>query len=246
MIDVTMTATWRPELVFRTLDSFQRELFKSRMKSDMRLIINIDPIGDKQDRCDEIMYLAKDYFKDVYAFCPEQAHFGQAVVRIWEKTESELVFHLEEDWEMMYKADFDQMQDCFRFDKNLVHLRLSVFRSTQNVKNWKYFYEWNGRYFQCPDEYRGTVGWCGHPSLNRGDFIRFCAKNMDPSLNPEKQIKGRHPVIGPEIEKRNFGSFIMPHSPANIRDIGREWRVKHGFHKIGNQEWFTNWEQRGV
>jgi len=243
MIDVTMTATWRPELVFRTLDSFYKNLFKGIMKHDMRLIVNIDPIGDQVDKSNEVIYIAKEYFKEVLAFCPEDAHFGRAVVRIWKETKTDLVFHLEEDWEMLYENNFYLMMDCFS-NPDLVHLRLSVFRSTENCKNWRYFYEWNGKFFECPRECRGTVGWCGHPSLNRGSFLRFCAENMDPLTNPEKQIKGRHPKIGPEIEKHVFGSFITPHSPANIRDIGREWRTKHGFHKIGNQEWFTNWEKR--
>ncbi|HUS99254.1 MAG TPA: hypothetical protein VMY59_02940 [Candidatus Thermoplasmatota archaeon] len=243
MIDVTMTATWRPELVYRTLQSFYDNLFGDRMKNSMRLIVNIDPAGNKQDLSDEICYIARDFFKDFVAFCPNSPHFGEAVVRIWGKTDSELVFHLEEDWEMLYLMNFEDMMSCFIQEK-LVHLRLSIFRSTHNCKNWKYFYEWNGMFFQCPDEYRGTVGWCGHPSLNRGDFLRFCAENMDPSVNPEKQIKGRHPKIGPVIEDSVFGSFILPISPANVTDIGREWRTKHGYHKIGNQEWFTNWEKR--
>ena len=243
MIDVTMTATWRPELIFRTLKSFHDNLFKDSM-NEMRLIVNIDPVGNDTDQSDEIVYIANDFFKEVKAFCPECPHFGKAVVRIWKETNTTFVFHLEEDWEMLYEMDFDYMMNSFLLYPDLVHLRLSVFRSTYNVKNWRYFYDWNGMFFQCPDEDRGTVGWCGHPSLNRGDFIRFCAEAMDPSINPEKQIKGRHPVIGPEIEKKMFGSFIMQNSPANIRDIGREWRVKHGYHKVGNQEWFTTWERR--
>lgn len=243
MIDVTMTATWRPELVFRTLQSFHDNLFRERMKTGMRLIVNIDPTGNDQDLSDEICYIGRDFFKDIIAYCPETPHFGKAVVRVWEATTSEVVFHLEEDWEMLYYMPFDHMLSCF-IDERLVHLRLSIFRSTENCKNWKYFYEWNGMFFECPSEHRGTVGWCGHPSLNRGEFLRTCAKYMDPNTNPEKQIKGRQPDIGPIIEQSTFGSFIFPNSPANIRDIGREWRTKHGYHKVGNQEWFTTWEKR--
>lgn len=244
MIDVTMTATWRPELIKRTLDSFRHYLFKDHMKTNMRLIVNIDPVGAEEDKSDEIVYMAKDYFKEVIAFCPTTPHFGKAVVRVWEKTTSHLVFNLEEDWEILAPVSFAYMRHCFYANRLLAHLRLSIFRSTDTCKNWRYFYEWNGAFFQCPDADRGTVGWCGHPSLNLGRFIRFCAENMDPDTNPEKQIKGRHPMIGPKIDAHVFGCMIQPNSPANIKDIGREWRQKHGYHKIGNQEWFTNWEKK--
>ena len=243
MISVTMTATWRPEILERTLKSFFTNLWMLK-DPRLKLIINIDPVGANKDKSGDIIEICSNYFREVKINRPKIAHFPSAVRWVWTNSDSPFIFHLEEDWELLYKMDFENMLWCFIQNPKLAHLRFSIFRSTQlTCKNWKYFFTWNGRYFQCPDKDKGTVGWCGHPSLNRGGFIRDCASQMDFNLNPEKQIKWHFPLIKPLIDQHDFGCFIPQNSPANIRDIGREWMIKNNFRKKGkNKEWFTEWE----
>jgi hypothetical protein len=242
VISVTMTATWRPEILERTLKSFFKNLWITK-DPRLKLIINIDPVGADHDKSGDIIEICSKYFREVKVNRPEKAHFPSAVKWIWEQADSPYIFNLEEDWELLYPMDFENMLMCFVQNRNLAHLRFSIFRSTTlTCKNWKYFFTWNGKYFQCPDKDKGTVGWCGHPSLNNGKFIRQCLKEINFRSNPEKQIKWHYPKIKKIIDKYDFGCYIPRNSPPNIRDIGREWMLLNGYNKKGkNKEWFTEW-----
>jgi len=243
MIDITMTATWRPDLLERTLSSFFTNMWTSNDER-LRLIINVDPTGSDTDKYNEIFDIVRYFFED--NFLIQQApvpHFPSAVKWVWEQVTSPIFFNLEEDWELLYPIDWNEMVWCIKDRDNVAHIRLSVFKSTDSCKNWKVFYNWNGIYFQCPADDKGAVGWCGHPSLNKTSFIKEAMKHIDFAHNPEKQIKGRGSMKA-LIDAHIFGSFIQPNSPANIKDIGREWMVKNGWKKQGkNKEWFTTWEK---
>ena len=97
--------------------------------------------------------------------------------------------------------------------------------------------------FECPKSHVGSVGWCGHPSLNNGMFVEAVSPHFDITKNTEKQIKGHHAEIGPILEAWKFGCYIEPNSDPDICDIGRQWMVDNKLKKKGkNKEWFTVWE----
>ena len=244
MIEVTMTATWRPELIERTFKSFHDNLWKSM--PPRKLIINIDPVGADRDKSGDIIEICTEYFEEIQVNRPKIAHFPTAFIWCWKQVKRQFIFHLEEDWELLYPMNWLQMIKLMASPNlNLAHLRFSIFKSTEETcKNWSNFYNWVGGYFECPEEHKGSIGWCGHPSLNNGWFVRRVVEFLDPKYNPEKQIKWRNPMIGPIIKEYNFGSFIPQNSPPNIKDIGREWMSEHRYTKAGgNNEHFTNWEK---
>jgi hypothetical protein len=245
--DVTMTATWRPEILERTFKSFFKNLWTPK-DPELKLIINIDPVGSSKDKSGDIIEICSNYFREVQINRPEKAHFPSAIQWTWTQTKAPFVFNLEEDWELLYFMNWNNMLQCFIQNPKLVHLRFSKFKSTLlTCKNWSFFFNWNGGYFQCPDKDKGTVGWCGHPSLNRGNFIRECLPHINFDKNPEKQIKSHNTKIKALIDKSDFGCYIPQNSPPNIRDIGREWMLINGFRKKGkNKEWFTEWEKSSL
>jgi len=249
IFDITCTATLRPELLATTLSSFTRNLFKERI-SCAKLIINIDMVGveehrKKQKLIDVIEVIDRFPFYRREIRIGRDPHFPTAFCWCMDEVSSKYFFHLEEDWELLFPIDFEAMWKLFDEYGNLAHLRLSSFLSEElTCKNWNKFLHWNGQFFEVFFDEKLSIGWAGHPSLNRSSFIKQCLPYIDRMANPEKQIKGKiHPEITEAIKKMRFGSFHPQNSQGSIVDIGREWMVNNGWSKAGNKAWFTNWER---
>jgi len=248
LIQITTTATLRPLILRKTLESFTKNLLFTDgfTKDDYRLIINVDPVGDFNYSQGDVLETALEFFPNISASFPKEASFPVAFKWCWDQVQltSDLVFNLEEDWELMFPLSMKTMVD-FMQDKKLIHLRLSMFPSTQlTCKNWNRFLNWNGQFFEVPNDIAGTIGWCGHPSLNQGWFVKQAIQYIDGIRNPEKQIKWRNKPLWDLTEGCTFGSFQPRNSPPAIKDIGREWMMKNGWRKAGtNKEIFQTWEK---
>lgn len=244
--DITMTATLRPELIRKTLESFNKYLF-GKYVDKARLIINIDMIGSddpKTSRQEIRQLLSEQSYRGFKLRESYEPNFPTAWQWCMGQTESEYIFNLEEDWELLYPMGFEQMVRIMDTDPTLAHLRLSQFRSTErSLKAWQNHAYWNGRFFEYRDGMKQVDGWCGHPSINRKSFLDRAISYMDPTKNPEKQIKGRQSIeMQNLIHCHDFGIFhFQDHGPA-IKDLGRDWMTAHGYRKAGNKAWFENWE----
>lgn len=254
--DIICTATLRPDLLRKTFDTHWCFLFKENIKK-ARLIMNVDWVGSKnpnQSINQIFKYISSIPFRDIEFNISKSPSFPKAFCWTVSKIKSDLVFNLEEDWEMLIDIDFERMVTLFNLDKKLAHLRLSMFRSDyvegedilwegrvikqHQMKTWNKFIRWNGEFFEIPQNLKGTIGWAGHPSLNRSDFLKGMVESIDCSKNHEKQIKGNHPLI----VGSNFGVFHPFDSSPAIKDIGREWMAKNNFKKKGAKAFFTEWE----
>lgn len=242
--DIMMTATLRPDLIKKTLDSHIAFLFGSHINK-ARLFVNIDMVGESPpfEKLTEIEnYLASLPVSLSMVHREHNVSFSRAFYRLLGHLDSPYTFNLEEDWELRRPVSFQRMVELMEEDPKLVHLRLSAFRSdgSGKLKTWNKFNKWNGKYYEIARDLRGTIGWCGHPSLNRTSFLLFFGSIMDPERNPEKQIKGAYPII----LNSHFGVY-HPNEvcPAAIYDLGRSWMVDNGFRKKGNKAHFTEWEK---
>lgn len=243
MIDITITATRRAEILSRTLASFKKNLFQGAPALALA-IINIDPVGP-----DPIPGLARaaarKFFPAVLARAPRQASFPKAFKWVWSQTTSDFVFHLEDDWELLRPIDLDRMIEVMDHNPDLAILRLPWKRTdADSMKNWKYFFPWNGEFFECPEHLKREIGFCGHPSLIRGEFVRNAARLLDDTKNPEKQFHHGAEALLREVDKWRYGVFAEPNEPPAIRDIGREWMIENGWQKAGNKAHFTSWERK--
>ncbi len=254
-IDITTTATLRPEILKRTLSSFRNNLFIPWIELDYQLVINVDPVGAKEsypdenkDRLYKIAKICKIYFDDRVVFnSPPKAHFARAFKWTWDHTrpDADFIFHLEDDWELLRPVDIFRMISIFTKYKYLNILRLNAFPSKElTTKNWNLMFDWNGDFFEVSPSLKGTIGFCGHPSLIDGHFVRMARLWLDGEKNPEKQMKGHHPILGAILKKGDIGIFSQPNSPPLIGDIGRDWMVKNKLRKRGNKAFFTEWEQK--
>lgn len=245
--DITCTATLRPELLKKTLESFNKNLFGKHAEKG-RLIINIDMIGNDDPYFAKVQIFnilkKMPYRQKIYNICDEP-NFAKAFC--WTMShlspQNEYVFNLEEDWELMIPIGFENMMKIMDKYKDLAHLRLSQFKSEENhIKAWQNFARWNGEFYEYLDEDAKSIdGWAGHPSLNRSAFMKAALKLINPRINPEKQISGSR--MESLFAVSRFGIFHYRDHGPSIKDLGREWMVKHGYIKADNKAWFTQWER---
>jgi hypothetical protein len=242
LIDITMTAVRRPEILKRTLHSFYKNLFHPII-DQCRLIINIDPVGEDipSYNMDSIV---SGYFRRYAINLPMTAHFPTAFCWTWNKATAPWVFHLEDDWELLEFIDIGALIHVMKKHRNLASLRLPFFNSTSDeMKNWNLHFPWNGEYFECPDNLKQAAGFAGHPSLLRGEFVRNCAPLLRLDLNPEKQFHEGNPDLLMEVMKWDYGVWGRPNHPRMIKDIGIEWKTTNKFIKKGNKAFFVEWEK---
>lgn len=243
LIDVTITATLRPEILMKTIDSF---MFNMLGKHDCRCILNIDPVGWSSSQ--KVYDVCRNYFPKVVVREAEVPNFGAAFKWCWEQVERPWVFHLEDDWELKREIDIHDMVKIILVCPSgldwskLALLRLPQFHSGANeMKNWNKFFPWNGTYYECPD--KTGLGFCGHPSLIRAQFVRNTVKHLDENKNPEKQFHVKSGSLAEEIQKWDYGVYSKPGWSPVIQDLGRKWAVKNGWKKKGSKAYFLEWEK---
>lgn len=246
-IDITITATQRPAILERTLKSFYYHMLRPKMNLIQNVFVNIDPVGP--GTLNETKAVLQKYFSSskLQITMPKTPGFGKAFVSVWRQaawSDSACVFHLEDDWELLKEVDLQKMFLLLYLYPELSVLRLSAFSSgTHIMKCWDKLLNWNGTFFEVPHRLRGLLGFCGHPSLIRKDFVRQVIPYIDEGKNPEKQIKDSNPQIKDYINNHRYGVFQEQDAPATIRDIGRKWMTKTGYRKAGSKAWFTQWEE---
>ncbi|MBU2052598.1 hypothetical protein KKH13_05315 [Patescibacteria group bacterium] len=240
MLDLLICATRRAEILELTLRSFKSRLFGAH---PLNAMINVDPVGPDADSR-SVIRTAKKYFDPSFCRCPNHPGFPAAFKALWMESAAPYVFWLEDDWELLENVNLQDMVNIMENFPDLAVLRLPWKPTGKDfMKNWRYFFPWNGRYFECPANLRREVGFCGHPSLIRGEFVRACAPHIDTTRNPEKQFHHGPGEIMKQIDRWRFGVYGMPNKGPFIRDIGRSWILNTGWRKAGNKAHFTHWEK---
>ena len=224
-VDICTTATLRHEILNETYRSFTENMLTE--KNRYRLIINIDPIGDKLKRKNAVLQIARKYFNEVVYNFPETPCFTKAVQWCWSKTTSKYVFHLEDDWRLLETINIDSMIQIME-QYNLTSLRLSKDNLKKTKSSCKY-------------------GFVPHPkiSLNPtlfdGTFLRKIFPLMDLNHNPEKQLRPTKSELGQIIAPTNHGIYQKDTVRRTVLDIGREWMDSSRYKKkIG----FMYWENK--
>lgn len=245
MIDIVIPATLRPLILDRTLLSFSKYLFSDAEDIINHIYINIDPVGIN-DGTYEVVQTARKYFLEEKTdiFTPLNASFPKAFWRLFVNSTSDFVFYLEDDWLLCFPHCLHSMMDLMIKKPELGILRLPwKCTDEMSMKNWKWHFPWNGEYFECPEEIKRSVGFCGHPSLINGKFIRNAMKYLDVTKNPEKQFHRGHPELMKEVDRWKYGVYGKPNQKEAIIDIGRRWMVNNNLKKAGCKAFFTTWEK---
>ena len=215
-IDLILIATLRPEILEITLNSFYHKLLKD---FDVRLIVNVDPIGDTKYTQQDVIKICKKYFPNMLSNMPAEPSFSKAVLWCWQQINSKIFFHLEEDWCLKSKVDVKNMLAPFE-NKEVVSVRLNI---TRNSK------------FKAIDNLVITDAFSLNPSFFRSAFIKEKIKKFDANQDPEKQIcKNIKSGLFPNPKFILYGKF---NEKSLVIDTGKIWRENRSLDKwdsLGN------------
>lgn len=252
-IDITMTATLRPEILEKTLSSFWLNMF-SQYDYDYRLIINIDPIGDCGCLSEDVLDVANSYFSNVIYNCPDSHSFPRAVKWVWSKSTSDYVFHLEDMWLSLAHINLQHLVYIIdNYPKiGCVNLYKYVLSDGAPEPNFYHYKDNKDKrlFLQIRDPLLS-------PGLYRGKCVRGLSKVMNDSDNPELQIWGDKAVpndgkgsvkLKKRLDRWDYaiyaGNWKLPFwrcaTPVVNMSQGRVWKHKHGFFKKTH---FTPWEK---
>lgn len=234
MIDITTTATLRPDILDVTYTSFKKHMFKNK---ECRLIINIDPVGDDHlYNQNDVEAMARQHFENVVIRKPEKANFTKALKWVWSQVKTDLFFNLEDDWKLNADLNFPYMVEVMKKFPKLALLRLA---KRDSGENWAQLYDtphveakWNGHYFEHP-----KASYTGMPSLIRTEFIRGLSGVLKDNENHERAVKvlrcQNHPAMADWI----FGAYTEKNvSPRLVTNIGIPWRNKRGIKKTRTEK----------
>jgi len=206
----------------------------------------VDPVGDDIDSR-RVVDVCQEFFDEVIYNLPEEASFPKAFKWVWSRATSDFVFHLEDDWEMLRPVYFRELLGLLVSHGNLALLRLPAFYAgLEHMKTWNKFMPWNGEFYEVPPAQRIALGFCGHPSLIKGAFVRATSRFLDDSINPEKQFHHGPKELIQEVSRWRYGLIGEPADPPSkpiVQDIGRKWAVANNWKKAGSKAFFTKWEK---
>ena len=235
-MDFCITATLRPEILRETLRSFNTYLTGIQLKQQ-RVFINVDPAPENRCSAKDVAAVAQEYFGTVVLNAPEQPNFCAAVKWLWLHAETPLIFHLEDDWEMLKPTNIGDVVRLLRTNARLNQVRLRK-----------------------PSSETAMTDYGLSPTVLKLEFCRKIANGLDIARNPERQMRKDfkrlgiqppsastilpYPIRVPLIIKANkrcaMDSYVL------VRDIGKDWRREHGMSKPPKDEEnvFTKWHYR--
>jgi hypothetical protein len=243
-IDITMTSVLRPLILSETLKTIRKHICKEE-EHRYRLIINVDPIGEDIDPM-IMVKVARKNFKNVIYKIADKPSFSKAVKWVWSQVEAHYVFHWEDDVNILYDIDVDEMISILKKYKKLSSLRLFK-AATPNKHSFPYF-ACNWR--QQPDGFYLASDWKKqfglNPILIKSEFVKEAVKRMVDNVNPEKQFRYSQTHMRPLIKKWQYGLFTKPGAPRMIDGRkGQNWKNQMGIDKPGDGRTFIEWVKRG-
>lgn len=227
--DVLIVSGARPTLLNRTLESFEKNLFRNIRVGNC--FINIDPFEGSDEEVEECEKICRGRFEQVFVNTPRAPHFTKAVKWLWSRPNTDWCIHLEDDWLLTRQISVDELLSCMT-------RRVTQISFMTKEKRWKYkssyhfdemkktiFGVYIGRGLNKKRPMFGTS-----PSILSSNFARECSALMIDDLDPEKQLNKFNPKLNQYTSKfRNrFLGSINDHVAV---DIGREHRVDKGIEK---------------
>lgn len=210
-----ITAMARPEILDKTLQSFQRNLVDITMKKH-KVRINIDPYNDDKSKQQETLDVARKYFGYTESNLTDVGNFAKAVKFVWSNLTLPYVFHLEDDWELLEPIKVVDMK-FFMKEKGCHQVAL---RAYDKARRTRYGY-------MC----------CLSPSLIKSEFCTLMSTELDDNRNPELYMK-RY-VMNHNYHQNDNTVYPYPNHVI-LQDLGREWMRINGVEKLEGEK-FNKW-----
>lgn len=241
-IDITMTAVLRPKILSETLIKIRDHVCKGD-EDRYRLIINIDPIGaDVNPK--RVVKVAEKNFNNVVYNIAEKPWFPSAVKWVWSQVEAPYVFHWEDDVNILYDIDVDDMISILKKYKELSTLRLYKAATPKKKRFQTFACSWlyHEEGFYMANDWKKQFGL--NPILIKSEFVHEAVTRMVHDTNPEKQFRYSQAYMRPLIKKWKYGLYSSPGFPRMIDGRkGQKWKNKMKLDKpVGKT--FTKWEKK--
>jgi len=172
----TFTATNRPKILERSLESFKKNLIDFDLKKTYA-IINLDPAPNKNNIEKNLEIIDKYFIGGKYRI-PEEPNFTSAVNWVWKAAETPYIFHHETDWELLNPVKMSKIIKYINRDSCIKQCILRAY---------------NYKYEKMPLS----------PSLIKKDLYKKIAGNLNEKINPEIQLRDPE-VVGFEISAKNL------------------------------------------
>lgn len=240
-IDITMVAVIRPGLMQRTLKTVVKNIVRGN-QDRFRLILNVDPIGEKV-KPEKVVKVAKQYFENVVYRVAKEPSFAKAVKWVWKTSDTPFIFHIEDDWDITRTIDVNHMIEIMQRYPDLSSLRLYKYKTPKKYTfltfgcRWRYYPEG----FYIADKWQKQFGL--NPIFIRREFIDEALPRMRDDVNPEKQFRDTQKYMRPIISKWKYGLYTKPGDPILALDTGTKWRSKTKFVKPKGKPFLT-WETK--
>jgi hypothetical protein len=239
-IDITMTATLRPEIFRSTVDDIFKYIIGRHNNKYYRLILNIDCVGENI-KPKEIVKIAERSFINIKYNISKTPSFPKAVKWVWSQATSNYIFHIEDDWKFLRKINVDNMIRILKNHNDLSSLRLYKY-NTPNQKIIKTFmckwdYQEDG--FYLARDWKKQFGL--NPILIKKEFIDEALPKMVDHINPEKQFRYSQEFMRDIIKKWKYGLYCSPNQTKSIEDSGRSWANRNKISKPKKGPFIT-WE----
>ncbi len=212
-MDVVIIASIRPRILELTIKSFMSKL----LTSDVRFIVNVDPVGEKYSQQDVIDVIRK-YSNNIVSRTPDKSSFSDAVRWCWSQVESEYFLHLEDDWCLKKNVDINSVIKILS-ENDVQGIRLNLSRNKKDA-NESGFVESDGLSL--------------NPTIFKTSFIKTLLPIFDISKDPEKQFR---------VKKiANFYYYGLPGESSYVIDTGKKWRKYMGLTKWSPTETNITWK----
>jgi hypothetical protein len=237
-LQVGLISTRRPDLIRRTLTSFNEKLFTNFQIE--KVFVNVDPAFGGKPEHQKSIEVIREILPDAVIREPKIASFGAAVKWVWSKFDDGLALHLEDDWELkvpIYPEDVETQLN-------------SGFSAITLCGNSRIWYK-QRKYLWLPRK-RKKFPFIGsekvpalgtQPKFIKGDFARKISDLLDPNLDPEKQMLPEMNPSFSEIIKFNRCGFLKKSGNKQygvMNELGREWRDARKIKKVlenGKSSW---------
>ena len=228
-VDITMTAVLRPAILRETLEKIVKHVVDDPNR--FRLIINIDPIGEKI-KPKEVVKVCRRYFKDVIYNIPKKPSFPKAVKWVWENSNAPFVFHWEDDVNILRDINIGEMIKILNDHERLSSLRLYKDKTpkSKRFKTFSCMWIYNKAGFYVATDWKRQFGL--NPILIKRKFINQALPMMKDNVNPEKQFRYTQKYMLPIIRKWYYGIYTKPgHRRLIDGRKGQRWKNRIGVDK---------------
>jgi hypothetical protein len=210
------TAMLRPELLAKTYESFRQHLQGIDLQKT-QLFINIDP-APAAGSATAVLDVANQFFGKVTPRLSPAPSFPAAVKWCWQQADTDYLFHLEDDWQLLRPFNVSRAVEVMDAKPNLIQCVLRAYK-----------YDLAGKYAY--DKFVLS------PHVSRRSFYQRMGSVMTTDRNPEQQLRLHEAArgCGKEVNHIQCTNRIL------VKDIGRQWLHKSGYKRPKLKYKFTRW-----